>query len=228
MMWLKGRYESRSTLGREWMIWKYYLGKSSKNSNNEERLPLINLREAVSFRDRMWLIVAMRLQGQHPPFHLRTSSNTPSIPTNVAHGSFHIFREGMRFPSCNFCLKMRLGEPTPFKTKLQFGRAQQLVRTNPRLNFTPKEQGVMEKLARIVTGVFGARHSNVRVRRCYRSKISKGGFIKVTISLTKPMRMSDMIRCLSNGWKGWEGYHVIQRSSRCLQGYTHAIDESKV
>jgi hypothetical protein len=57
----------------------------------------------------------------------------------------------------------------------------------------------MEKLARIVTGVFGARHSNVRVRRCYRSKISKGGFIKVTISLTKPMRMSDMIRCLSNG-----------------------------
>jgi hypothetical protein len=35
------------------MIWKYYLGKSSKDSNNEERLPLINLREAVSFRDRM-------------------------------------------------------------------------------------------------------------------------------------------------------------------------------
>jgi hypothetical protein len=86
----------------------------------------------------------------------------------------------------------------------------------------------MGKLARIVTDVFGVRHSNAGVRRCYGSAISKGGFIKVTISLTEPMRMGDTIRCHSNGRKGREGYHVIQRSSRRLHGYTHAIEESKV
>jgi hypothetical protein len=61
--------------------------------NNEERLLIINLREAVSFRARMWLVVAMRLQGQHHSFRLRTSSNTPFVLMNVAHGSFHRFRE---------------------------------------------------------------------------------------------------------------------------------------
>jgi hypothetical protein len=35
------------------MICKCYLGKSSKDSNNEERLPLINLREAVSSSAKM-------------------------------------------------------------------------------------------------------------------------------------------------------------------------------
>jgi hypothetical protein len=55
----------------------------------------------------------------------------------------------MRFPSCNFCLKRRLGESAQFKTRLQFGRAHQPVRTNPGLSFTPKEQGVMVKFARI-------------------------------------------------------------------------------
>jgi hypothetical protein len=30
-MWLKGRCEPRSTLGKEWMICKHYLGKSSKD-----------------------------------------------------------------------------------------------------------------------------------------------------------------------------------------------------
>jgi hypothetical protein len=56
--------------------------------------------------------------------------------------------------------------------------------------------GVMRKLARIATGVFEVRHSQVRAKRCYGSKISKGGFIKVTIDLTKPMRKGDTIRCL--------------------------------
>jgi hypothetical protein len=55
---------------------------------NKERLLINNVREAVSFRDRMRLIIAMRLQAQHSPFRLRTSSNTPSVPKNVAHGSF--------------------------------------------------------------------------------------------------------------------------------------------
>jgi hypothetical protein len=35
---------------------------------NKERLLLINLTEAVTFRGRMRLVVAMRLQGQHPSF----------------------------------------------------------------------------------------------------------------------------------------------------------------
>jgi hypothetical protein len=91
----------------------------------------------------------------------------------------------MRFPSCNFCLKRRLGEPAPFKARLQYGRAQQLVRINPRLNFTPVEQGVMGKLANIVMDVFGARHRHVRAKRCYGSKINKCGFIKVMIGIVE-------------------------------------------
>jgi hypothetical protein len=43
----------------------------------------------------------------------------------------------------------------------------------------------MGKLGRIVIGVFGARHSHVRAKRCYGSKISKGGFIKVTIGVAE-------------------------------------------
>jgi hypothetical protein len=54
----------------------------------------------------------------------------------------------------------------------------------------------MKKLARITTGVFEARHSHVGARRYYGSKISKGGFIKVTIGLTELMRKSDIVRCL--------------------------------
>jgi hypothetical protein len=41
------------------------------------------------------------------------------------------------------------------------------------------------KIARIVTGVFEARHSHVGAKRCYRFKISKGGFIKVTIDIAE-------------------------------------------
>jgi hypothetical protein len=51
---------------------------------NKEGLLINNLREAVSFRAKMRLVVAMRLQGQYPSFRLRTSSNTPSVLTNVA------------------------------------------------------------------------------------------------------------------------------------------------
>jgi hypothetical protein len=112
----------------------------------------------------------------------------------------------MHFSSCNFCLKMRLGEPAQIKIELQFGRAWQLVRTNPQLSFTPMEQGIMGKLARIVMGDFGAGHSHVGVKRCYGSKISKGGFIKVTSGLMGPMRKVDTIRCLSNRWKGAGGF----------------------
>jgi hypothetical protein len=100
-------------------------------------------------------------------------------------GLFANSEEEMRFPSCNFCLKKRLDESAQFMTRLQFGRARQLVRTNLRLSFTSREQGIMGKLARIVTDIFGARHSHVGVRRCYGSKMSKGGFIKVTIGIAE-------------------------------------------
>jgi hypothetical protein len=54
-------------------------------------LSILNLREAVSFRARIRLVVAMRLQAQYSSFQLRTSSHMPSVLTNVAHGSFHKF-----------------------------------------------------------------------------------------------------------------------------------------
>jgi hypothetical protein len=57
-------------------------------------LSILNLSEAVSFRTRIRLVVAMRLQAQYSSFQLRTSSHMPSVLTNVAHGSFHKFREG--------------------------------------------------------------------------------------------------------------------------------------
>jgi hypothetical protein len=78
-----------------------------------------NLREVVSFRARMRLIVAMRLQAQQPYFRLHTSSNTPSVLMNVAQGSsFTDFQKEIHFPSCNFRLKKRLSEPAQFKPRL--------------------------------------------------------------------------------------------------------------
>jgi hypothetical protein len=87
---------------------------------NKERLPIINLREAVSFKARMQLVVATRLQVQHSSFRLHTLNNTPSVPTNDAHGSFTNSDEEMHFQSCNFYLKKRLDEPAQFKKRLQF------------------------------------------------------------------------------------------------------------
>jgi hypothetical protein len=133
----------------------------------------------------------------------------------------------MRLPSCNFCLKRHLGELPQFKTRLQFEWAQQLVRINPWLSFTPMEQGIMGKLAKIVTGVFEARQSHVGVKRCYRSKISKGGFIKSTSGLTEPMggvTWSGVI-----GWaKEIEGSQSGSKGSRRLQGYTNTNHASKM
>jgi hypothetical protein len=61
-------------------------------------------------------------------------------------GLFTDSEKEMRFPSCNFCLKKRLGEPAQFKTRLQFGRALQLVRTNLWLSFAHKELESWENL----------------------------------------------------------------------------------
>jgi hypothetical protein len=66
------------------VICKCCLGKIGEDSNNGEKLSIIKLREAESFRARMRLVVAMRFQEQDPIFQLRTSSNTPSVSMNVA------------------------------------------------------------------------------------------------------------------------------------------------
>jgi hypothetical protein len=55
----------------------------------------------------------------------------------------------MHFSSHNFYLKKHLGEPAQFKTRFQFERAHQPVRTNPRLSFKHKKLWVMGKIARI-------------------------------------------------------------------------------
>jgi hypothetical protein len=77
----------------------------------------------------------------------------------------------------------------------------------------------MKKFARIVTGVFEARHSHVGEKRCYGSKISKGEFIKVTIGLMKSMRKGDTVRCLLMSRRSEKIYNVVERSSRRPQGY---------
>jgi hypothetical protein len=55
---------------------------------NKERLLINNLREAVSFRARIGLVVTTRLQAHHSPFQLHISSNTPSVLMNATHESF--------------------------------------------------------------------------------------------------------------------------------------------
>jgi hypothetical protein len=89
--WLDDRFEPRSTLG--WGERYATLLKKVKQGFETiwKRLLIINLREVVSFRVRMWFVVATRLQVWHSSLLLRTSSNMPSVLMNVAHGTFHRF-----------------------------------------------------------------------------------------------------------------------------------------
>jgi hypothetical protein len=111
-MWLDDRREPRSTLGWEWTICKHYLGKSSRALKQIQKASDHQSYRSTKLRARMRLVVATRLQVQHPSFRLRTSSNTPFVLMNDAHGSFANSDEDTRFPSCNFCLKKHLNEPT--------------------------------------------------------------------------------------------------------------------
>jgi hypothetical protein len=71
-----------------------------------KRLLITSLREAVSFRARMWPVVATRLQGQHSSFRLRISSHTPFVLMNAAHGPFRKFsRRKWAFHFANFSLR---------------------------------------------------------------------------------------------------------------------------
>jgi hypothetical protein len=56
---------------------------------NKKRLLINNVREAVSFRARMRLVVAMRLQVQHPSFRLHTVRENKNMKTNIKQN--HIF-----------------------------------------------------------------------------------------------------------------------------------------
>jgi hypothetical protein len=90
------------------------------------------------------------------------------------------------------------------------------------------EQGIMGKFARIMTGVFEARNSHVDAKKCYGPKISKGGFIKVMIGIAEQQESVIRQCAFLKGKRDGRVYHVIQRISRHFQGYTHAIEESKV
>jgi hypothetical protein len=121
-------------------------GSQAATRNNKGWLLINNSQEAVSFRARIWLMVATRLQMQHSTFWLRTSSNTPSILMNVAQGSFCNSEDEMRFPSYSFRLKKCLCKPVQFRTRLQFVQAYWPVWTNPQLSFTHKDLGSQESL----------------------------------------------------------------------------------
>jgi hypothetical protein len=55
---------------------------------NKEKLVLVKSKRSIKLRVKMQLVVATRLQAQHPPFQLCTLSNTPFVLMNVAHESF--------------------------------------------------------------------------------------------------------------------------------------------
>jgi hypothetical protein len=56
-------------------------------------------------------------------------------------GLFANSEKEMHIPSCNYSLKEHLGEPAQFKTRFQFGRARQLVKTKLWLSFKHNELG---------------------------------------------------------------------------------------
>jgi hypothetical protein len=60
------------------------------------------------------------------------------------------------------------------------------------------------------------------------SKLNKDKLIKVTIGLAEPMRESDTIRCLLMSQRKGRIYNGLQKSSRQIHDYTHAIHDSKV
>jgi hypothetical protein len=77
----------------------------------------------------------------------------------------------------------------------------------------------MRKPARIAMGVFEAWRNHIGAKRCYGSKISKDGFIKVTIGLTELMKKGYMVRCFLMGQRSWRIHKLTQR----VQGGSRVI-----
>jgi hypothetical protein len=67
----------------------------------------------------------------------------------------------------------------------------------------------MRKFAKIATGVFEARHSHVGAKRCYGSKIGKGGFIKVMIGIAEQQESVIRQCAFLMGERGGRVYHAI-------------------
>jgi hypothetical protein len=123
------------------------------------------------------LVVAARLQSQHPSFRLRTLSNTPSVQKKVTVGtSLLTSNDGMCFPYCKLCLKRRLGEPGQFMIGLQFGRAHQLVKSNPQLCSNMRDYELMRRVADIATSFFHAKNDHVQGKGPTSQKTDQGDF----------------------------------------------------
>jgi hypothetical protein len=93
-IWHKDRRKPMSTLGWEWMMCKNYLGTSTMALKQTRKAFNYYSYRSCKLRARIQLVAAIRLQAQHSSFRLRTSSNMPFVPMNVAHVSFHKFQEG--------------------------------------------------------------------------------------------------------------------------------------
>jgi hypothetical protein len=74
---------------------------------------------------------------------------------------------------------------------------------------------------------FRAEMAMFRPRSVTGLKIRMGKVIKVTIGLAEPMRKGYMIRCLLMSQRSRRIDNGVQKSSRWLQGCTHAIQDSK-
>jgi hypothetical protein len=121
-------------------------------------------------------------------------SNTPSIPMNDTHESFASADEEMSFSSCNFCLKKRLDELASFKTKLQFGRAHQLIKSDPWRSFKDKEYDIDCKelsghdiASNIAIGFLIVEQGQAEKGEFQGSK-TKGELSRVVIGSTEPLR----------------------------------------
>jgi hypothetical protein len=130
MIWVANRREPRSTLGWAWIMYKHYLGESSRDLKQLRKVfRSSHLGEVLSV-------------GSGHDFK-RNNLLSSCVPWVIRHLFWWILHmnlftssdEGMHFLSCKFCFKKHLEESEQFKTRLQFGRAHQPVKTNSWLSF---------------------------------------------------------------------------------------------
>jgi hypothetical protein len=128
---------------------------------------------------------------------------------NIAHGVFsQILRRKCTFHLTTFVLR------SVWMNRYNSGQGCNLDELSNQSKLThdlASAQGTRghEKIFYDRDSVFEAWHSHVWAKRCYRSKISKGGFIKVTIGLTKPMRKGDTVRCLLVSQRNGKIYNMV-------------------
>jgi hypothetical protein len=96
------------------------------------------------------------------------------------------------FHLANFCLKKCLGESAQSNTRLQFERAYQPVRTNPRLGFKHKESGTHEKGCKYCARFCSCQEWSCLGEKSYESKIDERELYKLGIDMAERMRVYDM------------------------------------